>query len=138
MATENTERKLPEGIKPDPLTQKIIGAAIEVHRILGPGLLESVYEQALCHEFDLQGIRYQRQAHVEMQYKEKKLKDQRIDLIVEEADDRVVVDLKSLSRLPEVSTAQVLSYLKATGLKRGLLINFGEKRLVDGVRRFSL
>ena len=136
--TEITERKLPEGITPDPLTQKIIGAAIEVHRILGPGLLESVYEQALCHEFDLRGIRYQRQAHVEMQYKEKKIKDQRIDLLVEEDDDQVVVDLKSLSRLPEVSTAQVLSYLKATGLKRGLLINFGEKRLADGVRRLSL
>lgn len=67
--TEDTERKLPKGIAPDPLTQKIIGAAIEVHRILGPGLLESVYEQALCHEFDLQSIRYQRQAHVEMQYR---------------------------------------------------------------------
>jgi GxxExxY protein len=136
--TEITERTLPGGMTPDPLTQKIIGAAIEVHRVLGPGLLESVYEQALCHEFDLQGIQYEQQAHVEMNYKEKKIKDQRIDLIVEENGDRVVVDLKSLSRLPEVSTAQVLSYLKATGLKRGLLINFGEKRLVDGVRRLSL
>jgi GxxExxY protein len=122
----------------DPLTEKIIGAAIEVHRILGPGLLESVYEQALCHEFDLRGIRYQRQAHIEMFYKDKVIKDQRIDLLVDDRGDRVVVDLKSLSRLPEISTAQVLSYLKATGLKRGLLINFGEKRLVDGVRRLSL
>jgi GxxExxY protein len=122
----------------DPLTEKIIGAAIEVHRILGPGLLESVYEQALCHEFDLRGIRYTRQACIEMWYKDKIIKDQRVDLLVEDEDDRVVVDLKSLSRLPEISTAQVLSYLKATGLKRGLLINFGEKRLVDGVRRLSL
>ncbi|MEX0614204.1 MAG: GxxExxY protein [Pirellulales bacterium] len=122
----------------DPLTEKIIGAAIEVHRILGPGLLESVYEQALCHEFDLRGIRYQRQAHVEMFYKDTVIKDQRIDLLVEDDGDRAVVDLKSLSRLPDISTAQVLSYLKATGLKRGLLINFGEKRLVDGVRRLSL
>jgi len=122
----------------DPLTEKIIGAAIEVHRILGPGLLESVYEHALCHEFDLRGIKYERQAHVEMFYKDKAIKDQRIDLIVNEQGDRVVVDLKSLSRLPEISTAQVLSYIKATGLKRGLLINFGEKRLVDGVRRLSL
>lgn len=136
--TENTERKLPAGAIPDPLTQRIIGAAIEVHRILGPGLLESVYEQALCHEFELREIKYQRQAHVEMQYKDTKIKDQRIDLIVEEDGDRVVIDLKSLSRLPDISTAQVLSYLKATGLKRGLLINFGEKRLVDGVRRLSL
>lgn len=119
----------------DSLTEKIIGAAIEVHRILGPGLLESVYEQALCHEFDLRGIRYDRQAQVEMYYKECVIKDHRIDLLVEQ---EVVVDLKSLSRLPEVATAQVLSYLKATGLKRGLLVNFGEKRLVDGVRRLSL
>jgi GxxExxY protein len=122
----------------DPLTQKIIGAAIEVHRILGPGLLESVYEHALCHEFDLRGIKYQRQAQVEMTYKGKAIKDQRIDLIVEEDDDRVVIDLKSLSRLPDIATAQVLSYLKATGIKRGLVMNFGEKLLVDGVRRLSL
>jgi GxxExxY protein len=73
-----------------------------------------------------------------MWYKDKVIKDQRVDLLVEDEDDRVVVDLKSISRLPEISTAQVLSYLKATGLKRGLLINFGEKRLVDGVRRLSL
>jgi GxxExxY protein len=122
----------------DPLTQKIIGAAIEVHRILGPGLLESVYEHALCHEFDLRGIKYQRQAQVEMTYKGKTIKDQRIDLIVEEEGDRVVIDLKSLSRLPDIATAQVLSYLKATGIKRGLVINFGEKLLVDGLRRLSL
>lgn len=136
--TENTERPLSRVFPRDPLTEKIIGAAIEVHRILGPGLLESVYEQALCHEFELRGIQCESQAHVEMLYKDKKIKDQRIDLVVGEPEDRVVVDLKSLSRLPEVSTAQVLSYLKATGLKRGLLINFGEKRLVDGVRRLSL
>jgi GxxExxY protein len=141
IATENTEitesraSSVPWG---DRLTEKIIGAAIEVHRILGPGLLESVYEQALCHEFDLRGIHYRRQAHIEMFYKGKVIKDQRIDLIVEDDGDRVVVDLKSLSRLPEIATAQVLSYLKATDLKRGLLINFGEKRLVDGVRRISL
>lgn len=106
--------------------------------MLGPGLLETVYEQALCHEFDLRGIQYRRQAQIEMIYKDKVIKDQRIDLLVEDQGDQVIVDLKSLSRLPEVSTAQVLSYLKATGLKRGLLINFGEKRLVDGVRRLSL
>lgn len=120
---------------PDLVTEKIIGAAIEVHRILGPGLLESVYEQALCHEFELRGIRYRRQAEVEMNYKGQAIKDHRIDLLVEE---EVVVDLKSLSRLPDVATAQVLSYLKATGLRRGLLINFGQRLLVDGVKRISL
>jgi GxxExxY protein len=122
----------------DPLTEKIIGAAIEVHRILGPGLLESVYEEALCYEFELRGIRYHRQAPVEMHYKDKAIKDQRIDLIVEDNGDRAVVDLKSVSKLPEIATAQVLSYLKSTRLKRGLVINFGEKRLVDGIRRLSL
>jgi GxxExxY protein len=109
-----------------------------VHRILGPGLLESVYEQALCHEFDLRHIKYQRQAHIEFIYKDKIIKDQRIDLLVEDEGDRVVVDLKSVSRLPDIATAQLLSYLKATRLKRGLVINFGEKRLVDGLRRISL
>ena len=78
----------------DPLTEKIIGAAIEVHRILGPGLLESVYEQALCHEFDLRGIRYARQAEVEMWYEDQLIKDHRIDLLVE---SEVVVDLNQLA-----------------------------------------
>jgi GxxExxY protein len=76
--------------------------------------LESVYEQALCHEFDLRGLQYKRQAHIEMWHKDKVIKDQRIDLLVEDEGDRVVVDLKSLTRLPEISTAQVLSYLKST------------------------
>lgn len=75
---------------------------------------------------------------MEFIYKDKVIKDQRIDLFVEEDGDRVVVDLKSLSRLPDIATAQLLSYLKATKLKRGLLINFGENRLVDGIRRISL
>jgi GxxExxY protein len=122
----------------DPLTEKIIGAAIEVHRILGPGLLESVYEEALCHEFELRNIRYKRQAAMTFVYKDKEIKDQRIDLIVEDNGDRVVVDLKSVSRMPEFATAQVLSYLKSASLKRGLVINFGQERLVDGVRRLSL
>ena len=99
----------------DFLTQKIIGAAIEVHRTLGPGLLESIYEEALCYEFELRGIRYRRQVEIDVIYKEKVIKGQRIDILVE---DEVIVEIKSFSRLPEVSTAQTLSYLKATGLKR--------------------
>jgi GxxExxY protein len=75
---------------------------------------------------------------MEMHYKDKVIKDQRIDLIVEDEGDRAVVDLKSVSKLPDIATAQVLSYLKSTRLQRGLVINFGEKRLVDGVRRLSL
>jgi GxxExxY protein len=119
----------------DILTQKIIGAAIEVHRTLGPGLLESIYEEALCYEFDLRGILYARQVEIDVIYKDKVIKGQRIDILVEE---EVIVEIKSLTKLPEVSTAQILSYLKATGLKRGLLINFGTKMLREGLKRISL
>ncbi len=116
-------------------TQKIIGAAIEVHRTLGPGLLESIYEEALCHEFDLRGIRYQRQVEISVIYKNKVIKGQRLDVLVE---NEVIVEIKSLGKLAEVSMAQVLSYLKATGLKRALIINFGAKMLREGIRRISL
>ena len=119
----------------DTLTEKIIWAAIEVHRILGPGLLESIYEEALCREFELRGITFQRQLELDVIYKDKVIIGQRIDLLVE---GEVIVELKSVSTLPDVAKAQVLSYLKATGLKRGLLVNFGDKRLVDGVIRLSL
>ena len=119
----------------DDITGKIIGAAIEVHRILGPGLLESIYEEALCHEFKLCSISFERQKEINVLYKEITIKGQRLDLLV---DREVVVELKAVSRLPEVAKAQALSYLKATGLKRALLINFGEKRLVDGIIRLSL
>ncbi len=119
----------------DELTEKIIGAAIEVHRILGPGLLESIYEEALTIEMGLRGIPHQRQVEVDVQYKGHVIKGQRLDILVA---GQVVVELKSVAQLPEVAMAQVLSYLKATGLKRGLLINFGASRLVDGVKRISL
>jgi GxxExxY protein len=119
----------------DELTEKIIGAAIEVHQELGPGLLETIYEEALCCEFDLQGIKYQRQMPADIIYKGNVIKGQKIDLLVE---NEVVVEIKSLSKMPEVALAQTLSYLKATKLKRGLIINFGEKRLIDGVKRVAL
>lgn len=119
----------------DQQTDKIIGAAIEVHRILGPGLLESIYEQALSHELVMRGIECERQVAVDVLYKGLVIKGQKIDVLVEK---QVVVELKAVSRLPDVATAQTLSYLKATNLKRALLINFGEARLVDGVKRISL
>ena len=119
----------------DLLPQKIIGAAIEVHRTLGPGLLESIYEEALCHEFDLRGIGYQRQVEIDVIYKDKVIKGQRLDILVEQ---EVVIEVKSLSKLTEVLMAQILSYLKATDLKRGLLMNFGAKMLRDGIKRISL
>ena len=117
------------------LTERIIGAAIEVHRILGPGLLETIYEEALCHEFTLRRIAHQRQVPVDVVYKGHVIKGQRLDLLVE---NTVVVEIKSLQRLPEVALAQILSYLKATGLQTALIINFGEKKLADGVKRVSL
>ncbi|MCK9381090.1 MAG: GxxExxY protein [Sulfuritalea sp.] len=119
----------------DELTEKTIGAAIEVHRVLGSGLLESVYESALCHELFLRGIAFKRQVEVSVSYKEVNVGNQRVDLLVA---DEVVVELKSQRAMPEAASAQVLSYLKATGLKRGLLLNFGEARLADGIKRFSL
>jgi len=119
----------------DELTERIIGAAIEVHKELGPGLLELIYEESLCYEFNLQGIKFERQISADIIYKGHVIKDQRIDLLV---DGEVVVEIKSLSKLPEVAVAQTISYLKAANLKRGLIINFGEKRLIDGVKRISV
>lgn len=119
----------------DELTEKIIGAAIEVHRELGPGLLESIYEEALCHEFQLQGIQFGRQVPVDIVYKGHVISGHRIDLLVEK---EVVVELKSLQKTPGVAISQTISYLRATNLKRGLIINFGQKRLIDGVKRVSV
>lgn len=118
----------------DGLTELIIGAAIEVHRILGPGLLESIYEEALCCELEMRGVRVERQLEVDVVYKGKVIKGQTLDLLV---NGEVIVELKSVARLSDVAIAQVLSYLKATQLKRALLLNFGEKRLVDGIQRIS-
>ena len=122
-------------MKKDGLTEKIIGACIEVHRILGPGLLESIYEDALCHEFTLRNINFERQVPVDVVYKNHLIQGQRLDMLVEK---EVIVEIKSLRKLPYVATAQVLSYLKATGLSRALLVNFGETKLVDGIKRISL
>ena len=98
-------------------------------------MLESIYEEALCYEFELCGLEFQRQVEINVIYKGKIIKGQRLDLLVEK---EVVIELKSLTKMPESAMAQTLSYLKATGLKRALLINFGEKRLVDGIKRISL
>jgi GxxExxY protein len=119
----------------DELTERIIGAAVEVHRHLGPGLLESIYEEALTHELGLRQIKCERQVVVDVLYKDIRIQGQRLDLIVE---NEVVVEIKSMKSVPEVAFAQVLSYLKATGLKRALLLNFAETKLVNGIKRFSL
>jgi GxxExxY protein len=116
----------------DPVTEGIIGAAIEVHRLLGPGLLESVYEEALCHELSLRKIQFERQKEVDVVYKDIVIKNQRLDLLV---DEKVVVELKSTESDHPVYKAQILSYLKACGLHRGLILNFGKKTMIEGVSR---
>jgi len=117
------------------VTGKIIGAAIEVHRHLGAGLLEAVYETALCYELKVRSIAFEQQKVVDVIYKDIIIKGQRIDLLVE---NKIVVELKSTRKHNEIFTAQALSYLKATGLKTALIINFGHKRLIDGIKRISL
>lgn len=116
------------------LTERIIGAAIEVHKHLGPGLLESAYETCLAYELEQQGVTFERQKALPLVYKEIRL-DQgyRIDLLVAQ---KVVVELKVVEQFTDVHQAQVLSYLKFSGCKVGLLINFNIKLLKDGIRRF--
>jgi GxxExxY protein len=118
------------------LTEAIIGAAIEVHRALGPGLLESAYEQCLCHELSLRNISFRRQVELPVQYKAVSLDcGYRIDLLVEE---RVVVELKSIEKLLPIHEAQVMTYLKLSGHSVGLLINFQVPVLKDGLKRIVL
>ena len=119
----------------DDVTCKIISAAIEVYRLPGPGLLEHVYETALCYEMSQIGLNVQRQVITDIRYKDIVIQGQRIDIIVNE---EVIVEVKSLAKLPAIATSQVLSYLHAMNLKRGLLINVGQHKLVDGVKRISL
>jgi len=127
--------KAPDVSEEDPLTREIIGAAIEVHRFFGPGLLESIYEKALAHELQLRQIPVVCQQAVPVRYKGKTLEDFRLDLLV---GGEVIAELKVVEALLPIHTAQLLTYLKLTGLKRGLLINFKVERLVDGIKRVSL
>jgi len=118
------------------LSSKVIGAAIEVHKHLGPGLLESAYEECLCHELGLRGILYERQKELPIQYKNRKLDcGYRLDMVVEGA---IILELKACERLEPIHEAQLLSYLKLSGYKIGLLINFNVKLLRTGIRRFVL
>jgi len=112
------------------LTEKIIGAAIEVHRALGPGLLESAYEECLCHEFHLRGICFERQRPLPVEYKGVKLDcGYRLDLIVE---NKVILEIKCVEHVLPVHEAQLLTYLKMTGMRVGLILNFNISTLVRG------
>ena len=117
----------------DPLTDKIIGCAIEVHKNLGPGLLESVYKECLHYELLNNGLFVERQKGIPLIYKDKKLDSNLVlDLLVEKS---VIVELKSVECLNPIHEAQLISYLKLSGIHTGLLINFNVKYLIDGVKR---
>ena len=118
-----------------PLTEMIIGCAIEVHRQLGPGLLEQTYEAALCIELQNASMNFVRQPIFPVIYKGQPIGEYRLDLIV---DDSVVVEIKSVERFDPIFESQVLTYLRVTGKKVGLLMNFNSRLLRDGIKRYVL
>ena len=118
------------------LTGEIIGAAIEVHKALGPGLLESAYEECLCHEFKLRSFPFERQKELPIKYKGVKLDcGYRLDIVVW---NKIILELKSCSELLPIHEAQLLTYLKLTNMKVGLLINFNVPVLKEGIKRLAL
>jgi GxxExxY protein len=120
----------------DPLTEKIIGFAISVHRHLGPGLLESAYEECLCYEIEQSGLSFRRQVALPIIYKAVRLDcGYRMDIVVE---DQVIVELKTVERLLPIHEAQMLTYLKLSGMRIGLLLNFNTPVLKDDIRRMLL
>ena len=117
------------------VTDRIIACAIEVHRHLGPGLLESVYEHALCIELETAGLTFTRQAGVPVIYKGELIAEHRPDLVIA---NQVVVEVKSVERFNPVFVAQMLTYLQITGLRVGLILNFNRGTMKDGIKRVSL
>lgn len=120
----------------DRLTEQVIGAAIEVHRVLGPGLLESAYEECLCYELSQRSLTFQRQVPLPIVYKAVRLDcGYRIDLLVME---QLIIELKTVERLLPIHEAQLLTYLKLKGIRTGLLINFHVVLLKTGIKRLVL
>ena len=120
----------------DPFTGKIIGCAIEVHRGLGPGLLESTYQQCLARELHLNGIAFKLEHPLPVEYKGIKLDcGYRIDIL---AENRLIIELKAVEEIKGIHKAQLLTYMKLSDLNTGLLINFNVKRLKDGIQRFKI
>jgi GxxExxY protein len=117
------------------ITKQIIGSAIEVHRVLGPGLLESIYENALCAELEENRIKFDRQVLVNVTYKNRRIGEYRIDLLVE---NDVIVALKVTEKNHEIHKAQLMTYMKLTHKKIGLIINFNNKFLKSGIKRIIL
>jgi len=123
-------------IKFDALSREVIGCAIEVHRELGPGLLESAYQRCLEHEMNTRGLAFQMEMQVPLRYKDARLDcGFRVDFIVEKA---LILELKSVDKLTSVHQAQLLTYMKLCNCQTGLLMNFNVKHLRDGIKRFVL
>ena len=121
-------------IKHSPLAQEVISSAIEVHKQLGPGLLESVYEACLCREFELRKVEFARQVPLEVSYKGHQVEcAYRMDIVVEKS---LLLELKSVEMILPIHQAQIISYLKIANLRQGLLINFNSKLLKEGIRSF--
>jgi GxxExxY protein len=117
----------------DELSEKVIGACIEIHRHLGPGLLESAYEECLCHELSLAGVKFERQKTLPVSYKSVKLDcGYRLDVVLEGS---LIVELKTVDQLLPIHEAQLLTYLKLSGISLGLLINFNVPTLKQGLKR---
>ncbi|MFZ5884448.1 MAG: GxxExxY protein [Chloroflexota bacterium] len=127
------ERKLPT--QDDPLMRRIIACAIEVHKRFGPGLLEKLYNEAMVIEMEADGLKVEKNVKVPVAYRGKPIGDYYIDILVE---DTVILELKSVERHDPIFEAQILSYMRLTGKKVGLLINFNSKMVKDGIRRFVL
>ncbi len=120
----------------DQLSNRVIGCAIEVHRYLGPGLLESTYEQCLAHELTRNSINIELQLALPVHYKDVRLDcGYRIDILIEK---QLIVELKSVEEIRGIHEAQLLTYMKLAGVKTGLLINFNVTKLKDGIKRFVL
>ena len=117
----------------DPVTEKIIGCAIEVHRQLGPGLLESAYQSAMSIELGFVRLRFEREKTFPVEYRGVRIGFYRPDLIVQ---DEVVVEVKCVANYDPVFTAQMLTYLRVTGIRTGLMLNFNRPVLKDGIKRF--
>jgi GxxExxY protein len=136
MIEPQSNRATEKILRDSELTEIIIGAAIDVHKVLGPGLLESAYEECFCYELDLRGVLIERQKSLPLLYKGLVLDcGYRMDVVVER---RVVVELKSIDKILPIHEAQLLTYMKLSGIRTGLLINFNVTILKEGLRRMVL
>jgi GxxExxY protein len=135
MRNGTIHRRDAETLSFNELMERLIGACIEIHRALGPGLLESAYEECLCHELKSAGLAFERQKPLPVRYKDVNLDcGYRLDLVVE---DRLILELKSVDQLLPIHEAQLLTYLKLSGLTLGLLVNFNVPALKAGIKRIA-